>query len=90
MIAILERCITLPHDAKKTRKFRLRGIFRPTSPSVKEKDTKVSLSSLKKLATTKEQKDILKRIEDETIPSVRDAWIEYFLKITKRSQCKND
>ncbi len=42
------------------------------------------------MATTKEQKDILKHIEDETIPSVRDAWIDYFLKITKRSQCKSD
>ena len=45
---------------------------------------------LKKMATTKEQEDILKRIEDETIPSVKDAWIDYFLKITKRSQCKSD
>ena len=78
------------HDAKKTKKFKLRRLFRPTPPSVKEKDTKVSLSMLKKMATTKEQEDILKRIEDETIPSIRDAWIDYFLKITKRSQCKSD
>ena len=80
----------MPHDAKKTKKFKLGRLFRPTSSSVKEKDTKVSLSLLKKLATTKEQEDVLKRIEHETIPSVRDAWIEYFLKITKRSQCKSD
>ncbi len=46
--------------------------------------------SLKKLATTREQEDVLERIEHETIPSVRDAWIEYFFKITKRSQCKGD
>jgi len=52
--------------------------------------TKVSLSALRKMATTKEQEDILKRIEDETISSVRDAWIDHFLKITKRSQCKSD
>ena len=90
MIVFLKRCITMPHDAKKTKKFRLRGLFRPTPPSVKEKDTKVSLSALRKMATTKEQEDILKRIEDETISSVRDAWIDYFLKITKRSQCKSD
>jgi len=80
----------MKHDAKKTKKFRLRRLFRPTPSSVKEKDTKVSLSMLKKMATTKEQEDVLKRIEHETIPSVRDAWIDYFLKITKRSQCKSD
>ncbi len=45
---------------------------------------------MKKLATTKEQEDALERIEHETIPSVRDAWIEYFFKITKRSQCTSD
>jgi len=60
----------MPHDAKKTKKFRLRKLFRPNSSSVKEKDTKVSLSALRKMATTKEQEDILRRIEHETIPSV--------------------
>jgi len=33
---------------------------------------------MKKLATTKEQEDVLERIEYETISSVRDAWKEYF------------
>jgi len=42
------------------------------------------------MATTKEQEDILRLIEHETISSVRDAWIDYFLKITKHSQCKSD
>ena len=34
------------------------------------------------MVTTKEQENILRFIEHETIPSVRDAWIDYFLKIT--------
>ena len=76
--------------SKKTKKFRIRGLFHPAPPSSKEEDTKVNLSLLKKLVTTKEQEDILKLIEHETIPSVRDAWIEYFFKITKRTQCKSD
>jgi len=42
------------------------------------------------MVTTKEQEDILKLIEHETIPSVRDAWIDYFLKITKHSQWKSN
>jgi len=77
-------------EAKKTKKSRLRKLFRHTPPPVKEEFTEVNLSLMKKLATTKEQEDVLERIEQETIPSVRDAWIEYFLKITKRSQCKGD
>jgi hypothetical protein len=40
------------------------------------------LTSLRKIATTKRLKDILNNhIENETIPSVRTAWIEYFLEI---------
>lgn len=38
------------------------------------------------MATTKKLKDILKKyIEDEKIQSVRNAWIEYFLDIQKKS-----
>ena len=57
---------------------------------VKEENTRIGFSSLKKMAITKEQIDILKRIEHETISTVRDAWIDYFLELTKRSKCKSD
>jgi hypothetical protein len=77
-------------EAKKTKKLRLKNLFRPAPPPVKEDDSRVNLSLMKKLATTKEQEDILKLIKHETIPGVRDAWIEYFFKITKRSRCKGD
>jgi len=77
-------------EAKKTKKLRLKKLFRSAPPPVKEDDSRVNLSLMKKLATTKEQEDVLERIEQETIASVRDAWIEYFFKITKRSQCKGD
>ena len=83
MIVLFNRRTAMTHD---TKKFRLRELFHPPPPPVKKEDTKISLSALKKMATTKEQKDVLKRIEHETIPTVRDAWIEYFLKLTKRSQ----
>ena len=36
-----------------------------------------------KASPVKEEKDILKLIERETIPSVRAAWIDYFLEKTK-------
>jgi len=38
--------------------------------------------------TTKEHEDILKLIENETIPSVKAAWIDYFLEKTKHSKYK--
>ncbi|GAJ15233.1 unnamed protein product, partial [marine sediment metagenome] len=76
--------------AKKTKKLRFKNLFRPPTPPVKEEVTEVNLSLMKKLATTKEQEDVLERIEHETIQSVRDAWIEHFFKISKRSQCKGD
>jgi len=65
----------------------LRNLFRLKASPVNEY-TWISLSVLKKLATTKEQKDILKMIERETIPSVRLAWIDYFLEKTKHSKYK--
>jgi len=80
----------MKHDTKKQQKSWLRNLFRPTSSPVEEDDAKISISSLKKLAITKEQKDILKLIEHETIPSVRAAWIDYFLQHTKHSKCKGD
>ena len=78
----------MSHDTKKKQKYLLRNLFRPKDSSVKE-DTRISLASLKKLATTKEQKDILKLIEQETIPSVKAAWIDYFLEKTKPHKYKN-
>jgi len=80
----------MTREAKKIKKFRLKKLFRPAPPPVKEDDSRINLSVMKKLATTKEQEDVLERIKHETIPSVRDAWVEYFFKITKRSQCKGD
>ena len=80
----------MTREAKKTKKLRLKKLFRPAPPSVEEDVSRVNLSLMKKLATTKEQEDVLERIEQETIPSVRDAWIEYFFKITKRPQCNSD
>ena len=80
----------MKHNTKKQQKSWLRNVLRPIPSSVEEDDTEISISSLKKLAITKEQKDILKLIEHETIPSVRAAWIDYFLQHTKHSKCKGD
>jgi hypothetical protein len=70
-------------DLKQKKKFWLRKFFRPSSPPVREKDTNINYSALRKMVKTKEHEDILKLIENETIPSVREAWINYFLEKTK-------
>ncbi len=80
----------MTNDTKKTKKFRLKKLFQPVSPPIKEDSSEVNLSLMKKLAITKEQENVLEKIEHETIPSVKAAWIEYFFKITKRPQCKGD
>ena len=78
----------MTQDTKKKQKSWLRNLFHPKVSPVKEEDIWINLSALKKLATTKEQKDILKLIERETISSVREAWVDYLLEKTKPSKHK--
>ncbi len=73
-----------------TKKFKFRNFFQKKQQRSKDKKPQISLSSLRNMVKTKEQEDVLRLIEDETIPSVRDAWIDYFLEITKRSKLKCD
>ena len=78
----------MKHDTKKKEKSLLKKIFHSTTPPVKKNVTRISISSLRKLVTTKEHEEVLKLIENEMIPSVREAWIEYFLEKTKPPKCK--
>ena len=51
----------------------------------KMETAQMSFSLLQKMATTKRLKEILlNHIEKETIPSVRTAWVEYFLDIKNK------
>ena len=72
----------------KKNKSRLFNLFLRNKKPILENKPKISLSSLKNMVKTKEQEDVLKIIEFETIPSVRDAWIDYFLEISKRKNIK--
>jgi membrane associated rhomboid family serine protease len=51
------------------------------------KTPKIDFSNLKKLATSPELKEELKSIERETVPQVRDVWLEHFLEKTKCPKC---
>ena len=68
----------------------MRKLFRRNPSPVKKEDNKPSLPILKKMATTKELKKVLKKIEHEKIPTVRNAWIDYFLEKTKRPKYEKD
>jgi hypothetical protein len=52
------------------------------------KPSKVDISSLKKYAITSELKEMLSKIESETVPQVRDVWLEHFLEKAICPKCK--
>ena len=76
------------HDTKKKQKSWLKKLSRSTPIPIKKDDARINISSLRKLVTTKEHEEILKLIENEAIPSVKAAWIDYFLEKTKPSKYK--
>ena len=57
-------------------------------PTQFQRPSKIKLSNLEKLAENKEMKEILKRIESETLPQVRDIWIDHFLEKSRCPRCK--
>jgi len=48
---------------------------------------KADFTNLKKLAETSEQKELLSRIEKETVPQVGEIWLEHFLEKAKCPKC---
>jgi membrane associated rhomboid family serine protease len=57
--------------------------YKPMAPS------KIDFNKLKKLANTAELKEMLKKIENETVPQVRDVWLEHFFEKAICPKCKN-
>lgn len=78
----------MKNDIKKKQKFWLKKLFYPTSSIVRKKNTSITYLALRERVKTKEHENILKLIENETIPSVKEAWIDYFLEKTKNLKCK--
>ena len=54
-----------------------------------QRPSRVDYSKLKKLANTPELKEMFKKIENETVPQVKDIWLEYFLEKTICPKCNN-
>lgn len=60
--------------------------YNPYSPP---KKGKTDFSNLRKLATTQELNEMLDRIEKETVPQVKDIWLDHFLEKAICPQCKH-
>jgi len=54
---------------------------------IPEKTKRFDYSNLRSLATTPELRDVLKRIENETVPQVREIWLEHFIEKTRCPRC---
>jgi membrane associated rhomboid family serine protease len=54
-----------------------------------QKPGKKDFSELRELATTRELKEIMNKIENESVPQVVDIWIEHFLDKAVCPKCKN-
>jgi membrane associated rhomboid family serine protease len=68
-----------------------RGSFQTTyyDPNASYKKDEINFLNLKQLANTPELKEMLKKIENETVPQVRDVWLEHFFEKTICPKCKN-
>ena len=53
-----------------------------------QKPRQVDFSTLDKLAENSEQKEMLKHIQNESVPQVREVWLEHFLERTRCPKCK--
>jgi len=58
--------------------------------NISPKPHEINISNLKKLANTPELKEMLKKIENETVPQVRDVWLEHFFDKIVCPKCKNN
>jgi len=63
---------------------------RPVTPMYSEDRSRfINYSNLERLATTPSLKSLLNKIKLETVPQVRDVWIEHFLEKTKCPSCRS-
>jgi membrane associated rhomboid family serine protease len=54
-----------------------------------QKLKKIDINELRKLATTPELMEMVDKIEKESVPQVREIWLEHFLEKTVCPKCKN-
>jgi len=55
--------------------------------SVPNRPPPINFDALRSMAKTSEQKEMVSKIERETVPQVRDVWLEHFVEKTPCPQC---
>jgi membrane associated rhomboid family serine protease len=55
--------------------------------SVPKKPSAINIDALRSIARTPEQLQMVEKIEQETVPQVRDVWLEHFVEKTPCPQC---
>ena len=77
--------ILIGNQGEKTKQYQETAIYSDLSTVPNKK--KINFSDLRKLALTPELKELLNRIEKETVMQVRDIWLEHFLEKTTCPIC---
>jgi hypothetical protein len=72
--------ILIGNKGEKTKQYQATAIYSDISNYPKKK--KINFSTLRKLAINPDQREMLNRIEKETVMQVRDIWVEHFLEKT--------
>ena len=72
-------------QGEKTKQYQATAVYSDLSTIPKKK--KINFSTLRKLAITPELREMLNRIENETVLQVRDIWLEHFLEKTTCPIC---
>ena len=54
-----------------------------------QKSREIDIANLRKFATTHELKEMLNKIENETVPQVKDIWLEHFFEKANCPKCNN-
>jgi membrane associated rhomboid family serine protease len=58
-------------------------------PNSKQKYINIDIKKLRELATNEDHNKILDRIENETLPQVKQLWLDHFFEKIKCPKCKN-
>jgi len=74
---------------RKQKKHRRNGSTVYYDPYMAQKSGEINFSNLRQLATTYELKEILDKIEKETIPQARDMWIDHFMEKALCPKCNH-
>lgn len=72
-------------QGEKTKQYQATAVYSDLSTIPNKK--KIDFSTLRKLAITPELREMLNRIENETVMQVRDIWLEHFLEKTTCPIC---